>query len=321
MKTFTKQTLLLVLMLGLVAFSIGCTEDDDPAGPVSPTVHDPDTADKASIDRFSGDAGTLMVRTDSNGLPGANEPINFDSGAPFITMGLGPNGEMVQYYNFDVQTTDPAPIYALIREGEDAPVEGQLNIVNVIPGDANYNDFWRVNMVTVPEDYVANTVTSYNEIMEMGFEMNETDIIVNCPIVPEGSTASMRAPSDSDDGSLHRGWYNDMVVYYFTFNEKALSVNSNMVPLSPIYVTFNINPDPNNPASGPASGFVVEEGTSQTHNVIATIPSNAAYSPLWLVSAYNNSDFDMVMDWETAAQAEILASGVATVNCPVVSIQ
>lgn len=53
--------------------------------------------------------------------------------------GLGPDGSQVRYYNFDVQPVDAAPIYALFREGEDSPVEGQLNIVGVIPGDSGYS--------------------------------------------------------------------------------------------------------------------------------------------------------------------------------------
>src|SRR5882724_6085172 len=111
---------------------------------------DPQTAEKASIDRFSAAAGHLMVRDATNGLPGANGAIDFDSGAPFITVGLGPSdGKPVKYYNFDVQPTGPAPIYVLFRDGETAPVSGQLNIVDVLPGDAGYNDFWQVTMVTV----------------------------------------------------------------------------------------------------------------------------------------------------------------------------
>ena len=91
---------------------------------------DPDTAAKASVDRFSADAGNLFVRDGSKGLPGPNEPIDFDQG-PFITKGLGPNGELISYYNFDVMSLEPAPIYVLFRDGESAPVEGQLNIVDV----------------------------------------------------------------------------------------------------------------------------------------------------------------------------------------------
>ena len=134
---------------------------------------DPETAPKASIDRFSPEAGHLFVRDEMNGLPGPNQPIDFDNG-PFITKGLGPNGELVSYYNFDVQPTESAPIYVLFREGESTPVEGQLNIVNVIPGDSGYNDFWDVTKVTVPQSYVANTITSFSEISDSGYTIEET---------------------------------------------------------------------------------------------------------------------------------------------------
>lgn len=44
-----------------------------------------------------------------------------------------------------------------------------------------------------------------------------------------------------------------------------------MVPRSPIYVTFNANPGEE--GGGPSSGFVTEEGTDQTHNVLAATPA------------------------------------------------
>jgi len=93
------------------------------------------------------------------------------------------------------------------------------------------------------------------------------------------------------------------------------------VPLSPIYVTFNENPDEDDPESGPASGFMVEQDSMQTHNVVATVPSDGAYSPLWTVNVYDNAGFDSVMDLDTAMDAEQLAAGVATVNCPVVDFE
>ena len=274
---------------------------------------DPDTAMKANIDRFSMEAGILFVRDSVNGLPGPNEPVNFDQ-EPFITQGLGPQGEFISYYNFDVQPTEPAPIYVLFREGEADPVEDQLNIVGVIPGDAGYNDFWRVNFVTVPQNYVANTITKVSEIIG-SHPVTETDILVNCPIVPDGSTAELRY-NKSEDPGLTRGWYETMVVFYFNFSERALMVNSSgMVPLSPIYVTFNINPG--EPGGGPPSGFMVDS-TGRTHNVTATLPEDAAYSPLWSVNIYDNNDFDMVMDLQTVLMANILVMGAANVNCPVV---
>lgn len=277
---------------------------------------DPATAPRASIDRFSPQAGKLYVRDGSNGLPGANAPIDFDE-APFITQGLGPNGEVVRYYNFDIQPTAPAPIYVLFRKGEDEPVDGQLNIVDVVPGDEGYNDFWRVMKVTVPAGYVANTITSLAEIRQAGYPVTPTTKLVNCPIVPDGSTARLRAGGES--AGLHQGWYRGMVVFYFTFEEKALqTTRTGAVPVSPIFVTFNLNPDQQ--GGGPPSGFVTENGGVQTHNVIQTLPTSAGYSPLWSVTVYDNSDFDKVRDLRTVATAKILATGVATVNCPVVEV-
>ncbi len=280
-------------------------------------VNCPIVAEFASIDRFSMEAGHLMVRNDTNGLPGANEPVDFDMG-PFITKGLGPLGEMIAYYNFDVQPTTPAPIYVLFREGESSPVEGQMNIIDDIPGEADYNDFWEVQKVTVPMDYVANTVTGYAQIMDSAYSIEETTTLVNCPVVPEGSTASLRLETESPELTL--GWYRGMVVYYFNFSEKALMTNeSDMVPTSPIYVTFNINPDEE--GGGPGSGFVTESETGRTHNVTATLPDDESYSPLWWVSVYDNADFDNVHDLQSVQAANILAAGVANVNCPVVMVE
>lgn len=275
---------------------------------------DPDTAMKASIDRFSMDAGTLFVRDSTNNLPGPNEPIDFDQG-PFITRGLGPNGEFITYYNFDVMPTEPAPIYVLFRDGEPNPVPDQLNIVGVIPGDTGYNDFWRVYQVTVPPTYVANTLTDATDIITGGYPITETDVLVNCPIVPDSSTADLRYTTGEDPG-LTRGWYETTVVFYFNFAESALMVDgSGMVPLSPIYVCFNINPG--EPGGGPPSGFKTD-ATGRTHNVTATLPEDGSYSPFWLVNIYDNADFDMVHDLASAQMANILVTGAANVNCPIV---
>jgi hypothetical protein len=288
--------------------------------PIVDVVLDPDVAPEALIDRFSIDAGNLFVRTGTNGLPGAGEAIDMDMD-PFLTKGLGPDGELVQYYNFDVQPLQTAPIFVLFREGEVTPVEDQLNIVDVIPGDDHYSDFWHVHFVTVPADYVANTITSVSELMSYGYSTERTNMVVNCPIVPDGSTADLRL--NGADNGLVRGWYKDQVVYYFDFSEKMITVDlpptghPDMI-LSDIFVTFNINPG--DPGGGPPSGFMTESGTDQTHNVVETLPDDAGYSPLWDVDVYDNADFDSVTNLASAQAASILATGVALVNCPVVDI-
>lgn len=295
---------------------IACNDDMD----MGPKPLDPDTAPKAAIDRFSADAGHLFVRDATNGLPESDEAIDFDANPAFITKGLGPDGEMTEYYNFDVMSTTPAPIWVLFREGEDMPVDGQLNIINVIPGDAGYNDFWHVQKVTVPSDYVANTITSYSEIVDKGYTIEPQPVIVNCPVVPDGSTAKKRyLATESPD--LTRGWYKNMVVYYFNFSEKMLAPVDGLVPVSDIYVSFNINPDMD--GGGPPSGFKTEDdmATGQTHNVPETLPEDAAYSPLWDVNIYDNTDFGSVSDLASAMSATIMAEGAAIVNCPIVTVK
>jgi hypothetical protein len=299
----------------LAVFSIaglGSCDDDD----AGVKIYDINTAEKVSVDRFSAAAGHLMIRDASNGLPAANTAVNFDQ-APFITKGKGPTGQNVAYYNFDIQPVDPAPIYVLFREGSDTPVPDQLNIINVLPGETGYNDFWLVHKVTVPASYQANEVASFEEIQARGYPVEATTTIVNCPVVPDGSTATKRVGGGS--AGLVKGWYQQKIVSYFSFEEKAITASGGKVPASPIYVCFNVNP--NQAGGGPASGFKVEAGTDQTHNVIATLPSSASYSPLWLVNAYDNADFSAVNNLTTAQSATSVGMGLANVNCPVATIE
>ncbi|SDW98614.1 hypothetical protein SAMN05443574_11135 [Haloarcula vallismortis] len=281
-------------------------------GDMSPT--DPSEAPMASVDRFSDAAGMLHQRSANDALPDADEPIDFDE--MFLTQGYGPDGTVIQYYDFDVQPTQAAPIYALFYENGD-PVEDQLNIVDVVPGDEGYNDFWQVHKVTVPDGYEANTATSVSQIQAAGYDIEPTETIKNCPVVPEGSTAELRHSADESATGLVNGWYDGEVVPYFLFGEASLSSSDGSVPLSPIYVSFNTNPGED--GGGPPSGFRSEDGSDQTHNVTATLPGDDGYSPLWQVNIFDNAEFDSVSDLESAQNADILAAGAAMVNCPVVS--
>lgn len=292
-------------VLGLIL--LGCDEERA-TGP-----SDPNDAPRATIDRFSDQAAMLFRRSAIPTLPGPGEAIDIDE-SPFITQGLGPGGQVVRYYNFDVQPVDPAPIYQLVRQGETQPVEGQLNIVDVIPGSPGYNDFWQVVRVMVPQDYVANTVTSRDEIIAAGYPMEPTSTIVNCPIVPEGSSGSEGGAADG----LTRGWYRGQIVFYFNFGEAPLQTTATGdVPTALIYVTFNINPD--EPGGGAPSGFRTQPGTSQTHNVVTVLPGDPGYSPLWDVVPYDNESFANVFDEGSAAVAPNFGIA-AKVNCPIVFI-
>ena len=94
------------LVLGLVlagTAAAGCS--DDATGPRR-APHDPGPAPRVAVDRFSEEFATLFVRTATNGLPAPNAPIDFDQ-YPFITHGVGPDGQAVSYYNFDVLPDRP----------------------------------------------------------------------------------------------------------------------------------------------------------------------------------------------------------------------
>src|SRR3984885_13912376 len=93
------------------------------------------------IDRFSDVAGHLMKRSANAGLPGPDQPIDL-SRAPFSTQGLAPDGSVVRYYNFDAQRDRPATLWRLIQH--DRAIG---DVVDALPGDATYNDFWRVVLV------------------------------------------------------------------------------------------------------------------------------------------------------------------------------
>jgi hypothetical protein len=108
------------------------------------------------------------------------------------------------------------------------------------------------------------------------------------------------------------------VAKFFSFNETPLSAAGTNVPLSPIYVAFNIIPDA--PNSGPAFGFRTELNSQQTHNIPFTLPGDPGYSTMWLVAVYDNADWPWVRDRATALKAKVLAPGAATVNCPIVFI-
>lgn len=293
---------------------LSCNDDDDVIA-VNP-VKDINTAVKASVDRFSSSAGKLFVRTATNNLPAANAPINFDN-QPFITTGFDRTGAIAKYYNFDVQSTTPDDIYVFFKKGSTMPLAGQNNVIRTIPGDAGYNDFSLVNKVMVPDNYLANTITSETEILASGFTISKTSMIVNCPVVPFDSTAA-RSKMMGVASVLTLGWYKEQAVAYFNFDEAAITTTaSGMVPLQPIYVMFNVDPSSTDPNSGPPSGFRVETGTMQTHNVLASIPTDAGYSPLWAVLVLPNSNFANVSNLATASALTSMPAG-ANVNCPIV---
>ena len=96
------------------------------------------------------------------------------------------DGEEVFYPDFGPNEPVALPIWAFVTGFDgDTPlfVDGQSNIIDSVPSDDGYSAFWRVNMVVVPADYEANSIQSAEDAMASGFEIMETDLLVNCPVV------------------------------------------------------------------------------------------------------------------------------------------
>lgn len=293
------------------AWLAACGSDDD--GVVTPL--DPDTAPKAVVDRFSGEGAILLDRAEMPSLPAAGAPIDFDQ-APFLVRGLGPGGERVTFYHLDAHQPTPINIYLLHHEGQAERVPGQLPIVDYIPGDHGYSDFWRMVRVDVPADYVANTATSGADIFREGWAVTVTDAIVNCPVVPFGSTATRRGGSEGT--TLFRGWYKGQVFYYFTFEEQPLRVVDGRVPTSDVYLTFNTNPGAT--ANGWSSGLMTETGTDRTHTIAAALMA-PGYSSFRNVLVYDNAAFATVTDLTSAQAATRIPTEPLLWNAPLVALE
>ena len=116
--------------------------------------------------------------------PVVAEGTTLEGGEPLVQGWY--NDEAVFYPDFGANPPFAIPIWAFITgmdaDGNPQFVEGQMNIIDSVPGDAGYSAFWRVNMVMVGEDYEANSYMSADAVRAAGMQVAETDIVVNCPV-------------------------------------------------------------------------------------------------------------------------------------------
>ena len=139
-----KRILLVFAVFSLAAMTMtACARASGIEVEPFPTQVNPETGiEYVSVDRFSDDAGTMLRRSENPDLPAPNEPIDFDN--DFLGHALGPSGEDVQYYEFDVAPFLSAPVYAFVYESDPTRrVDGQSAVFDQIPGEDSYNDFWQ----------------------------------------------------------------------------------------------------------------------------------------------------------------------------------
>ncbi len=304
--TLSIRTFGLLVMATAFTLTVACASVAEVQA-VVPHI-DPETGiEYVSVDRFSDEAGTIMRRSDNPDLPAPNEPIDYD--ADFLRDALGPNGEEVSYYAFDANPLLSAPVYAFVYASDPArKVDGQGAIFDVLPGEDGYNDFWQMIEVLVPDDYEPNSIRSLEEIENSGFELRSTGTIINCPIVPYGSTANLAKRTAI-------GWYKGLHVQYFVFESQEVNI-VNPGPLDVPYAVVRVIFEGNNPSNG----MKVDPVSGKTRNVFDSVPGDNLYRALWRNDFVDESEFDSVYDWDSSKAAAEVDVGMDNilVNCPVV---
>lgn len=134
------------------------------------------------------------------------------------------DGTKVEYYNFGTNTTlnpdDPTrvhvePVWHFITgyQANGTPIDlpDQHNMFDTTVGETNYTDLWQPHFVTAPADYVADTITSADQLVASGFTIEKQPVFVNCPIVSAGSTLT------DSDLPLKVAWVKGQQVSYYDF--------------------------------------------------------------------------------------------------------
>jgi hypothetical protein len=212
----------------------------------------------------------------------------------------------VEYYDFGTNSAvnesvvGTAPIYVFIHglnpDGSPQFVERQHNVVDAVPGEEGYSDLWQVMLVTVPEGYEPDSITSKAQLDAAGYEITPTDMLVNCPIVPEGTTLE-------GGEELVQGWHDGQEVYYPDFG-------LNIPAAIPIWVFITGMDEEGNPQ------FV--EGQN---NIIDAVPGDPGYSAFWRVNLVTVPEDYQPNSVRSAAQVQAAGFAITitemVVNCPV----
>jgi len=237
------------------------------------------------------------------GHPPLGTVDNLDRPNPIPLISGWDDDDMVQYWDFGPNPNVALPILVFFQaDNPDTMVSGQNNIIDSIPGQPGYSDFWRVNKVLVPSDYTPNSIKSFEEAVNSGYTIEITGIVVNCPVVNPSTTL------EGSDQGLVQGWYRGMDVFYFDFGTRSPAEGS-VVLRAPIWV------------------FFLEDGTpvAGQNNVIDLLPDEEGYSDLWHVHKVIVDTSYVPNTYKSAAAIMAAAnSGDVTVeetdifvNCPV----
>ena len=165
-----------------------------------------------SVDRFSDRAGTLFRRSADPTLPGPNAPFSLDD-PRFVVPVTGPDGAPGRCYNLDVRPAKPRRYYVFYDSIGNYRL-GQFPVIEAVPGVPSYSDLWDIWKVVTPNNFRetnwvrdAATVEKLLADPSSGFTARSTGVFLNGPVVPEGTTASMKGEGRPGRATLMYAWF------------------------------------------------------------------------------------------------------------------
>lgn len=218
------------------------------------------------VDRFSDAAGTKFRRSVDASLPGPNAPFSLDD-PRFRLEVQGPGGQKAYCYQLDARPAKPNRLYVFYDSLNNYRL-GQYPVIDSVPGDPGYSDLWDIWKVNTPDAfYETNWVRDAKVLEEFladkssGFTAESTGVFLNAPVVPEGTSALLKAEGRSG-GATQRyfAWYRGKRAAYLYF-EGSLRLQAD--------------------GTIPVAGMTLAGGGARTD----TWPKTPGYSPLVRVAA------------------------------------
>jgi hypothetical protein len=243
-----------------------------------PTVPDPPNdrmgldAPALAVDRFSDLAARRLRRSALPSLPGPDAPVDLDAPV-FLRPIEGSDGVRRYCYDLDLRPAEPGRFY-VFYDALGSYVLTQFPVVDRVPGDPAYSDLWDVWKVTIPPGFPGDnrirdiaTLEALLRDPASGFTVKRTGSLLNAPIVPEGSRASMKADNRDGEAALMHAWYRGKRAAYFYFEQYLTS--EGRAPVSEMRLRQPVDPV-SAPVSERPGGLPV----------VTAMPGLPAYSPL-----------------------------------------
>jgi hypothetical protein len=205
-------------------------------------------------------------------------------------------GQEVRYFDFGPIKLKPgnklAPIWTVTNGAA-----GQHNIIDTVPGKADYSPLWQLNMVTFKDGTTPNLLKSKADVdaaVEAGeVTVTQTSTVVNCPVLGFGQKKVA-------------GFSNGHVIHYYDLGPVNVAPGNVVAPL------FTVT----NPVG------------AQQHNITEAniAPGQTKYPPLWGIIKVTFkagvkprliTSYAQIKKAQAAGQVTITKTPLV-VNCPVV---